>query len=222
MTGEELLRDAPRLHHMAEDGAWPSIRRHGLLSTSALLDLYGVEGAARDAIEARRRPAGVPLSRDGLPGAVVRDQRPLSDAGLRRCLDDGLSPADWYRILNARAFFWPSAARLRRLLGARAYRGQAQTVLTLDTASLLAVHGARVELSPINSGATIFGGPRRGRRTFLPLADYPFAAWRAKRPAGEGVVEVTVPGGVRDAADHVVLVERVIDGVVTEVWRRPG
>lgn len=220
MTGAELAALYPRLHHMAEDGAWPSIREHGLLSTSALLDLYGVEGPARDAIEARRRPAGVPLARDGLPGAVVRDQLPMTDAGLGRCLDDGLAPADWYRILNGRVFFWPSARRLERLLGARAYRGRAQTVLTLDAASLVAAHGARIELSAINSGATIFGGPRRGRSTFLPLADYPFAAWRAKRPATEAVAEVTVPHAVPDAADHVLLVERVRDGERTVLWRR--
>ena len=46
----ELIRDCPTLYHMAECGSWPSIRRHGLLSTSALLDLYGVQGAERDVI----------------------------------------------------------------------------------------------------------------------------------------------------------------------------
>ena len=220
MTGDELVALSPRLYHMAEDGAWPSIRVHGLLSTSALLDLYGVRGSAREAIEARRRPAGVPLARDGLPGATVRDQLPMTDAGLARCLDDGLAPSDWYRILNGRVFFWPSAKRLGRLLGARAYRGGAQTVLTLDAAGLVAAHGGAMELSAINSGATIFGGPRRGRATFLPLADYPFTAWRAKRPAGEAVAEVTVPGAVPDAADHVLLVERVLEGTREVLWRR--
>lgn len=212
----------PRLFHVAEDGAWPSIRRHGLLSTTALLDLYRVTGEARDAVEARRRPAGVALRREGLPGATVRDQLPMSDAALLRCLDDGLAPADWYRILNGRVFFWPSADRLERLLGARAYRGRAQTVLTLDTASLVAAHGERLELSPINSGATIFSGPRRGRGTFLPLALYPYAAWRAKRRAADAIVEVTVPGGVPDAARHVVRVERVRAGIATAIWPREG
>lgn len=220
MTSDELAALYPRLFHMAEDGAWPSIRQHGLLSTSALLDLYGVAGVAREAVEARRRPAGVRLAREGLPGATVRDQLPMTDAGLSRCLDDALAPSDWYRILNGRVFFWPSAKRLQRLLGARAYRGKAQTVLTLDAASLVAAHGARIELSAINSGATIFGGPRRGRTTFLPLADYPFAAWREKRPAADAVAEVTVPGAVRDAADHVLRVERVLDGVAVEIWCR--
>lgn len=219
MKAEDFADLYPRLFHMAEDGAWPSIRRHGLLSTSALLDLYGVGGTQRDGIEARRRPAGVPLAREGLPGATVRDQKPMTDAGLLRCLDDGLTPPDWYRILNARVFLWPSAKRLGRLLEARAYRGRPQTVLTLDTASLLAAHGARAELSAINSGATIFGGPRRGLATFVPLADYPFAEWRAKRSAGEAVVELTIPVAVPDAARHVLLVERVLHGAREPLWR---
>lgn len=222
MRVDELLHHYPRLYHMADDGAWPSIRDYGLLSTSALLDLYGVVGEARHAVEARRRPAGVGLARAGLPGAAVRDQLPMTDAGLRRCLDDGMEPADWYRLLNGRVFFWPSAARLAKLLGARAYRGTAQTVLTFDTASLVAAHRDRVELSPINSGATIFGGPRRGRTTFLPLAEYPFATWRAKRAPADAVAEVTVPGGVPDAARHVLVVERAVDGVRSEIWRRPS
>ncbi len=222
MTDDEVLAHCPRLFHMAEDGAWPSIREHGLLSTSALLDLYGVTGEARQAVEARRRPAGVTLVRGGLPGATVRDQSPMSDAALLRCLDDGLAPSDWYRLLNGRVFFWVSAARLRKLLGARAYRGKAHCVLTLDTGSLLAAHRGRVELSPINSGATIFSGPRRGSGTFVPLAAYPFAAWRAKRPAADAVVEFTVVGGVPDAARHVLLVERIAGGAATVVWRRDG
>lgn len=220
MTGAELAHHYPRLYHMAQDGAWPSIRTHGLLSTSALLRAHGISGEAGAALEARRRPAGVRLAGPGLPDAVLRDQGPMSDAALRRCLDDGLAPEDWYRQLDGRVFFWPSRARLLRLLGARAYRHRPQTVLTLDTASLAAAHGDALELSAINGGATIFGGPRRGLGTFVPLAAYPFAAWRARRGAADAVVEVTVPDRVADAARHTLAVERIADGVAAEIWRR--
>ena len=37
--------------------------------------------------------------------AVIRDQKPMTDEGLRRALETGLSPTDWYRILNTKAFF---------------------------------------------------------------------------------------------------------------------
>ena len=41
----------PRLWHMAEVENWELIQRRGLLSTSALLDLFQYEGAKREAIE---------------------------------------------------------------------------------------------------------------------------------------------------------------------------
>ncbi|HVZ08341.1 DUF7002 family protein [Rhodopila sp.] len=57
MTGaeiKELPEDCPTLHHMVERGSRPCIRRHGRLNTAALLDRYGVAGADRASIEARR------------------------------------------------------------------------------------------------------------------------------------------------------------------------
>src|SRR5262249_40369294 len=48
LTPELLWTRFPYLWHMAEPGSWPAIRDHGLLSTSALLDRYGIMGEARD------------------------------------------------------------------------------------------------------------------------------------------------------------------------------
>ena len=95
MTETELVATYPRLWHMAEDGSWPSIRERGLLSTAALLDLYEVQGAEREALLSRHRPNSVTLERAGLPPAVVRDQKPMSDAALRSCLDADVTPAQW-------------------------------------------------------------------------------------------------------------------------------
>jgi hypothetical protein len=159
---------------MAEEGSWPAIRAQGLLSTTALLDLYEVTGEKRRALEKTRRPRSVAISRDGLPNAVIRDQKPMTDAGLEKCLTDGVTPEEWYAILNKRTFFWLSQERLRGLLKARAYRDQTQTVLTLDTHSLLMAHRDCIVLSPINSGATLYKPPSRGLNTFRPIADYPF------------------------------------------------
>lgn len=217
----ELMADCPTLFHMAETGAWPSIRRHGLLSTSGLLDLYGVEGAAREAMEARRRPAGSWLERGDLGRALVRDQSPMDDSGLRACLRDGLTPEDWYRLLNGRVFLWLSRARLLRLIEARAYRGRAHEVIELSTASLVAAHRARIALSPINSGTTKPYPQPRGRSTFLRIEEYPYAQWRAKRAHGERVVELTVEGGVPDVQSHALRVVRMQAGRADEiVWSR--
>ena len=43
----DLIANYPRLFHMAEDGSWDSIKQNGQLSTSALLNLYGVDAAQR-------------------------------------------------------------------------------------------------------------------------------------------------------------------------------
>ena len=194
----ELLRDCPVLYHMAQAGSWPSIRRHGLLSTAAMLDAWGVTGAARERIEATRRPEGVPLAHPALGRAVIRDQKPLDDAGLLRCLQDGLTPAEWYRLLNARVFFWLTRARLHRLLTARPYRELTHDVLELDTAALVSAYRPQITLSPINTGVTRPFPRARGRDTFLPIGDYPYAHWRSRRAAGERVVELSVLGGVPD------------------------
>ena len=51
----------PRLYHMAESGSWCSVREHGLLSTSALLDLFEISGSKRREIESEWRPNIVPI-----------------------------------------------------------------------------------------------------------------------------------------------------------------
>src|SRR5689334_2573014 len=105
MKADELVRYFPNLYHMAEDGSWSSIRRHGLLSTSALLDLFEVSGTARASIESRRRPGSVEITHPIHGTVVIRDQAPISDAALTRCLID-MEPRQWYELLNDRVFFW--------------------------------------------------------------------------------------------------------------------
>jgi hypothetical protein len=222
LTEEDLIRQHPRLWHMAEDGSWDSIAKRGLLSTSALLDFYAIEGEQRRAIESQRRPESVKISRPGFPDAIVRDQKPMSDEALKKCLAHGITPSDWYEILNAKVFFWLSRERLRRLLGAKAYRKHSQTVLTLDTESLVRAQRNNILLSPINSGSTIMNPQPRGHDTFLPIAQYPFEDWRKKRSARTAVVELVVTGGVPDVTDHVIAVHRVINSAFEEIWRRQG
>jgi hypothetical protein len=112
---EKLIVDCPRLFHMAERGAWDGIRRHGLLSTTAILDLFGIDGQQRLAIERKHRAGTVEISDDKLGKAAIRDQIPVSDAGLRCALPSHATPADWYARLNGMVFFWLTESRLLRL-----------------------------------------------------------------------------------------------------------
>jgi hypothetical protein len=207
---------------MAAAASWPSIKKYGLLSTSALLRRYGVNGKRRASIQAKRRPECVTLQKQGFPNAVIRDNKPATDGALAKCLQDGLLPADWYRLLNDRTFFWLSKVRLRRLLGARAYRNNPQTVLTVDTRSLVEAHESRIELSPINSGSTIYNPSPRGKTTFLPIEDYDYDYWRKKRGKDAAVVELIVRDSVPDVREHVLAVHEWVGGRFVEVWRRSG
>lgn len=224
MKEEDLLKNYPRLYHMAEDASWDSVVKHGLLSTTELLDVYEFEGEERRKLESERRPESVQISREGLPSAVVRDQKPMTRSALEKCLTDGTTPEEWFETLNARVFFWLSKDRLQGLLGARAYRDRPQTVITLDTASLVDAHRDIITLSPINSGATIYNPVPRGRSTFMSIADFPFEERRKKmkKPIKDAVVELTVKGGVPEIEKHALAAHRVFKGAKTELWRREG
>jgi len=194
---ERLTERHPLLYHMAEDGSWESILRHGLLSTSALLDLFEVE--ERREIESRRRPEMVEITHPEHGTARIRDNKPMQEKPLEKSLS-GMSPAEWYENLNRRVFFWVSRERLEKLLGAKAYRDRAHLVLEVDTAGLVAAHEESVSLSPINSGATFSMGPApRGPETFRRIPDHP-----QDRP----VVELAVDYAVPDIEGHVLRVER--------------
>jgi hypothetical protein len=208
MSPEELAEKHPRLFHVTEPGAWPMIARHGLLSTSRLLDLFGIGGERRVELGTRRRPDAVPLEHPQYGRVVLNDQRPLSERALAGCLDDGLAPADWIAILNERVFFWAEEERLDRLLSARMNRARSRDILVVDTLSLARAYAERVELCPINSGATLRRPARRGLDTFTPLGSLSFAAWSRQRGQRDTVVEVVVRDGVPDIARHLIEVRR--------------
>lgn len=212
MDIERLASRYPVLYHMAESGSWEGIRERGLLSTTALLDLFEIEGQERFAVESARRPGIVELKHPKHGVALVRDNKPMQEKSLERCLH-GMSPRDWYEQLNRRVFFWVEWKRLLKLLGARAYRDRPHLVLEVDTAELLERHAGRVTLSPINSGATFAMNPApRGPDTFRRIADH---------PAGHPIVELAVDYAVPDIARSTVSVSRWHGAeMLGEVWRR--
>lgn len=214
MKTECLISRYPTLYHMAEDGSWESIRRHGLLSTSALLDRFEIEDEQRSAIESARRPEIVRIEHPDYGTALVRDNKPMQEKALERCLH-GMTPREWYEHLNGRVFFWVDRKRLLKLLGARAYRERPHLVLEVNTAGLLERHAERVSLSPINSGATFALGPApRGPNTFSRTDDH---------PDGKPIVELSVDYSVPDIAQFTLRVRRCWGTEeLEEVWGHPG
>jgi hypothetical protein len=204
MTPEELAARHPRLYHITEADAWPSIAQRGLLSTRRLLDLEEVEPERRAHLAKRRRPQPVALTHPEHGRVVLNDQGPLSEKALSGCLDDGLAPADWIAILNDRAFFWADQASLDRHQNAWRNHLRPYVILVVDTLSLARAHAGRIEICPINSGSTMRRPARRGLGTFTPLETMDFEMWSRKRGQRDMIREVVVRDGIADIGQHVV------------------
>jgi len=203
MTGmdiEELIARHPRVFHTMSATAWPSVQRHGLLSTQKLIDLFGLDAAERDRLLSAPRQQSTVLRAPGLPPAVIRDQKPMKFVAEK--IDPDSSLSEYLAAINSRVFFWASAERLDRLRQAKQYRTEEQVVLHVDTRALVERHGPRIELCRLNSGAaTQKNHPRRGHRSWLPIVDYPYDEYRRRHGRNGALVEVTVLDAVPDILD---------------------
>lgn len=185
---------------MAQLGSWPSIQKHGLLSTTAILDLFELSGEERFRIESCHRPESIPIVHPKHGRAVIRDQKPMSDRSVGKALKGDLEPADWYRELNSRVFFWLTEERLNTLIEARAYRHQRQTVLVIDTRRLAERHEQRIMLCAMNSGCTIPFPHKRDLNSFQRMAEYPYESRKRNK---DPIVELAIDYSVPDIRDFV-------------------
>ena len=210
-TIDQLVSKYPLLFHMAESGTWERIQEHGLLSTTALLDLYEVREPKRSRLESAWRRQSESIA----PGVVIRDQKPMSPRSLERVLED-MTPEQWYRLLNRKTFFWATLERLKRMLNAGSYKDDPHDVLTVDARKLVERHKDHISLSRINSGAT-FGYAERGSGTFKSIEAYPTI--RRKTDVAEVVVDYHVP----DIVDITLSVERWKGHVCLHtIWKPDG
>jgi hypothetical protein len=205
ISARQLVERYPVLYHMASADAWESVQEHGLLSTSALLDLFEVPEPRRSLLLTTQRTKSEPLTHARYGTAILRDQKPLSQKNLDRCLTD-CAPAIWYQTLNERVFFWLNRDRLITLMSAAEYFGKPHTVLELDSSGLVNQYVDRIELAHMNTGNTRPFAHPRGLSTFQNLANYPYES-RERLADYSAVVELTVLSGVPNVRDHVRKVE---------------
>jgi len=203
-----------RIYHMTEAPNWPSIQRHGLLCTSRLLSLCGLNSAERYDLERRQRVQTCRLPN----GAVIRNQVPIPPEALVRCLAKGLKPADWYAELNARVFFWLDTDRLNRQR--RACAASPQVVMTVDADRLLANYMKLTTLTPFNTGNARRKPARRGLQTFVPFEKWRESGWSSEaaalqiqpRPSSHPPVELAITDAVEDLSDFLVDVSHLAAG----------
>ncbi len=201
------------IYHMAEAANWPAIQRDGLHSASTLLNIAGIIGQDREELEKNQR-----LTHTELPNGVqLRDQRPMPPTALATCLN-GISPSEWYALINAHIFFWLDPARLNRQRAACDPRPQ--VVLTVDAGKLVAAYAERVALTPINTGNARRRPAKRGAATFVPYAAWVTSAWASEaaslgisvRPPSHPPVELTVAGSIPNIMQFVVRVQKLAPG----------
>ena len=216
MRPEDLWHHYPVLYHIAWGGSWPSIEEHGLLSTKALLRLYGKSDEEIAGLTQARRLHWVEIDCPGRPPAVLRDQKPLTDAGLRRALDGAAEPWQWYDLINSMVFFWPTKARLKTMISASAYENVAHDVLVVDTEVLVQLECDNIRLSKMNSGCTKPMPWPRDMTLFKRFADYPFEERRSKYTVAGAVAEVCVEDRVERIAEAVLEVKRGSAGEVMD------
>jgi hypothetical protein len=181
------------------------IRKHGLLSSSKLAELFEVPDARRTELLStqRKQPETIYHPKHGT--ATLRDQKPLSAKNLARCLRD-CDAADWYRILNERVFFWLDRERLITLMSAAEYADKPHTILEIDSSGIVERYADQIELAHMNTGNTRPFPHPRGRDTFRSMGDYDYER-RRKLADYSSVVELTVIGGVPDVQRFVSKVE---------------
>lgn len=211
---DQIIARHPRLYHMAEAGAWENIRQHGLLSTTALLNLFDVSVPKRTRIESRHRQNDVPIHHPAYGHATIRNQTPMPPGMLERVLID-MKPPSWYRLLNGKVFFWPNESRLEKFLKARSHGDRPHDVLTVCTRSLLGQYENGIRLSRINSGAVRHISHTRGFHTFQTIA-----AYNGKTRDGL-FAELAVRGCVPDIEQHTLSVDSWIGTNRQEnIWQR--
>ena len=219
MQPDDLWHSYPVLYHIAWGGNWPNIRENGLLSSKALLRLYGKSAAEIERLTRVRRSHWVPIECPGRPQAMLRDQKPLTDAGIRRALAGTAEPWQWYDLINSMVFFWPTKKRLETMISAAAYEGVCHDVLVVDTKVLVRLEAANIRLSRMNSGSTKRMAHPRDMGLFKTVSDYPFESRRRKYGRARAVAEVCVFEGVRRIGDAVVDVKsgsasKIMSGLV--------
>jgi hypothetical protein len=184
------MRKLEHLYHLAEASNLQSILKHGLLSTECLLELTGMPADGHAAFLRRHRRTGLRLA----DGVTIRDQAPMPPTALAPALNDGLTPEDWYALLNGFVFLWPDRKRMERQR--RACGDRPQVVMTFDAGALLADFGGSAFMSPFNVGNARRRPARRGRATLVRYTKWLEGGWPDRKrthPPAEVLFASSIP-----------------------------
>jgi hypothetical protein len=173
MEIEKFIIQAPYLYHLtSEQNAKRIIKEGKLYSANALIDKTKAKSDQK--VKYNKRFSHHTLLIDGTE-VLLRDQRPISEKALSKCLTDSWSVADFIYHLNDRVFMWPSLDRLSRHFDR--YKKEVPIIFRFLTKDMVQAN-AHVKFARLNTGATRanshLGGkaPERGKSTFLNAKEY--------------------------------------------------
>jgi hypothetical protein len=184
MDIQKFINSRPFLYHLTcNENAENIIKSRELFSANELIQRTANEQYWP--ISRQRRAEHVLIVLDRQP-IYLRDQRPISEKNLAKCLTDNWKVPDFIEFLNDRVFMWPSISRLSSHYNR--YEREKPVILRFSTEKLINAN-KHVKFCRLNSGATRSNSylrgapPARGPQSFLPADQFNF-------PIGQ-VAEVT-------------------------------
>ena len=205
MNLEKFIEQRPYLYHLTNiQNAENILAEKKLYSTNSIIELSGDNP---DNLNKRRRTDHTEV-KVGEKSFFLRDQRPISELALAKCLTDNWKVPDFIYHLNDRVFMWPTIDRLWRHFNR--YEHENPIIFRFPTKEIIETN-PHVKFCRLNSGATransYLGGkaPERGQHTFLTaenfersirevaevtfegICNFDFPIWRSDRPDGEFV-----------------------------------
>ncbi|MFT4155199.1 DUF7002 family protein [Parafilimonas sp.] len=187
MDIEKFIEKRPYLYHLTSNSnAKLIIAEKRLYSANELIKMS--KDKQHLPVQRKKRTNHYPLFINGNTYSL-RDQKPISEKALTKCLTDGWEVGDFLYHLNERVFMWPTLDRLWRHFNR--YKEEKPIIFQFPTKDILNLN-PHFLFCRLNSGATransYLGGkpPTRGKQTFLPADQFLYAV--------REVAEVTFPG----------------------------
>ncbi len=176
MILEKFIEQRPYLYHLTSlENAQKIIVQKKIFSANKLIDL--ADNPEYIKIKRERRVGHKEII-IGDEAYQLRDQRPISELVLSKCLTNNWKVPDFLYYLNNRVFMWPTQNRLIRHFNR--YENENPIIFRFSSLELIEIN-KQPKFCRLNSGATransYLGGkaPERGRDSFLLANDYPFA-----------------------------------------------
>jgi hypothetical protein len=173
MDINKFIKERPYLYHLtSRENASKIIEQRRIYSANMLIDLS--DEIEYEKIKRQRRIGHQEIKINGA-AYFLRDQRPISELALSKCLTHQWCVSDFLEHLNDRVFMWPTINRLKRHFDR--YEEEKPVIFRFPTKEIVESN-SHVKFCRLNSGATransYLGGraPERGPNTFLLAEDY--------------------------------------------------